>query len=430
MKRTLLVIAAAMMIATLMAQEEKEVITGSDYANDIYYSLANGIVDSAARDNWDIAFTTQIVKFDVSILINSGADVELYTYSKSDIGGWDTLAIDSVELSELPPMYNSLETLRGGAFSQNSIEGDDFDYGWGTYDMSTHTITGDSLYIVKTRNGNFKKIWIVERAASANTWEFKFANLDGTGEQSININGADFFTKNFIYFSLNSSELVDREPASDSWDLLFTRYYDQSRSNKVSGVQTNEDHVESQEVRESGMDRATFVSYEDTSFTTDFNIIGSDWKSLNFETLTYDMIDTVVYFIKSNSDGAANYYKIYFTEATLGGPFGPPVPGTVYGKYAFVQELLATVSDGTTPELQFLEVYPNPASDQLNVVFDRTGETTIQIIDLTGRSVYSSLYSAGGFSNLSLNISDLNAGFYFLRIGAGNEAEVIRFIKE
>ncbi len=410
-----------------MAQEEKEIITGPSYANDVYYSLQNGIVDSAARDTWDIAFTTQIVKFDVSILINSGADVELYTYTKSDTSGWATLDTAGMELV---PMYNSLETLRGGAFSQNIIEGDDYDYGWGTYDMGDHSITGDSLYIVKTRSGNLKKIWIVKRAAMSNTWEFRFANLDGTGEQSVNINGADFITKNFVYFSLNSGELVDREPASDSWDLLFTRYYDQSRSGTASGVQSNEDHVEVQEVRESGMDRSTFISYVDTSFSSDFNIIGSDWKALNFETFTYDMIDTVVYFIKNSTDGAANYYKIYFTGATLGSDFGPPVPGTVYGKYTFIQELLATVSDGITPELQFLELYPNPAADQLNLVFDRTGETSIQIFDLAGRSVYSSLYNAGGFSNLSLDISNLSSGFYFLRVGTDHDAEVIRFIKE
>ena len=403
---------------SLIAQEQKEVVTGSGYADDVYYSLENGSVTTVARNNWDIAFTTQIQKFDVSILINSGEGVELYTYLKNDITGWATLDTAGIEWV---PMYNSLDSLNVGAFSFGKDLDNEFDYGWGTYDQVSHAITGVSLYVIKTREGNFKKIWIVERAAMTNTWEFKFANLDGTGEESVTIDGSQYITKNFVYYSLESKELVDREPVSDDWDLLFTRYYDQSRSGTVSGVQSNADHVEVQEVREPGLDRSTFVTYEDALFSSTINIIGSDWKKLNQTYTGYDMVDTLVFFIKSDTDGASNYYKIYFTGATF---------GSEDGKYTFIQELLTTVSTELTRELTLLEVYPNPASGHVNLVFDRIGETSIQIIDITGRRVYSTVYHAGGFSNLSLDISYLNSGFYFIKVGTGNGAEVVRFIKE
>ena len=50
---------------------------------------------------------------------------------------------------------------------------------------------------------------------------------------------APYTAKNFIYFSLTTGEVLDNEPDSESWDLVFTKYHDESIPYIVTGVLTN-----------------------------------------------------------------------------------------------------------------------------------------------------------------------------------------------
>jgi hypothetical protein len=94
-----------------------------------------------------------------------------------------------------------------------------------------------------------------------------------------------------------------------------------------------------------------------------------------------------------------------------------------------MQETIRGVSTGAADLIQLFEIYPNPASNHLNVVFDHLGETRLSIVDITGRTCYTDSYEAGGMSNVSLNISDIRPGMYFLKLDAGNASQVLRFIK-
>jgi len=401
------------MITVLSAQEQIEVVTGPGYADDVYYSLENGTVTTVARNNWDLGFTTS--NFSISILANHSSGVELYTYPSGDTADWAILDTTGMVWS---PMYNSIETLDEGAFSAHA--GSHPDYGWGTYNMSTHNITGDSLFVIKTVAGTWKKIAILVRGSILNTWDFKYANLDGSDEQTISLNSGDYNTKSFVYYSIDSTEVVDREPATEEWDLLFTKYYDYTIPYSVTGVLLNEDHLLAQEVSEEGLDQATFITYEEALFSDTLNIIGSDWKSFNMGTFAYDVDSTVVYFLKRYGESDSSYYKIYFTGFT----------GMSEGKYTFMQEKLSTVYTDDPLQIKVLELYPNPASDQVNLVFDRSGEIPVEIFDMTGRSVYSNRYHAYGFTKLTINVSHLKSGLYFTKVGRGDHTEVLRFIKE
>lgn len=417
MRKTLLLSVMIFAVVTLAGQEQKEVVTGASYVDDVYYSLENGNVDTVARKNWDLGFSTD--NFSVSILANTTSGVEVYTWHAGDTADWVTLDTTGMEWT---PMHNSIETFDEGALSFNQTGHPD--YGWGTYNMGNHVITGDSLFVIKTVAGVYKKLAIIRRAAMDNTWEFKYANLDSTDEQSVPLNSGEYNTKSFVYYSIDNDSIIDREPAKADWDLLFTKYTDHvnySPASDVSGILTNEDHVVVQEVRESALNQATFTSFEDTSFTAEINTIGFDWKKLVFNPgPSFELIDTVVYFIKSYSETDSSYYKIYFTGFT----------GMSEGRYNFVQEKLSLVSSRSPEMIQMLEVYPNPASNNLNVVFDHIGETSIQVIDMTGRVVFSTIHNAGGFTNLSLDIAQLNPGLFFLKVNSGDRTGVIRFIKE
>jgi hypothetical protein len=416
MKKNLLFAVLSLISAGLLAQEQKEVITGPGYANDVYYSLETGTVDTVDRDNWDIGFVTQ--RMSVSILANNGSGVELYTYPNADINDWST-TLDISGIDTLPPMYNSLETFDMGAFNANTIPGDLFDYGWGRYNMTTHLIAGDSIFVIKTISGAWKKVVISYKNSMTNTWEFKYANLDGTEEQAVTLDASEYSDKYFIHYSIDSMKIQEREPAKEAWDMLFTKYFDYTIPYSVTGVLTNDGHVVAQEARVSGMDQATYNTYDGSAFTSTISVIGSDWKKIN-ASYQYELIDTVVYFVKSYTEADSSYYKIYFTGFT----------GSSEGKYTFMQEKLIPVSTQEREVMQLLQVYPNPASDHIQVVFDHTGTSEIDIIDMTGRIIQSSLYDAGGFTNLSLDVSSLNSGIYFIQVKAEGRSSVLRFIKK
>lgn len=414
MKKALLFAALFTVTAGIFAQEEKEVTTGAGYANDVYYSLENGTVDTVARNNWDIGFTTN--NFSISILANNGSGVELYTYPAGDTADWATL--DTTGMAWIH-MYNSIDSWDAGAFTRHELGHPD--YGWGTYSMGTHNTTGDSLFVIKTIAGDYKKLSINIRGAMANTWDFKYANLDGSDEQNIVLNSGDYSEKSFVYYSIDKQMEIDREPATEDWDLLFTKYFDYNIPYSVTGVLTNEDHIVAQEVRESGMDQSTHNTYEESEFSSEISIIGSDWKTFDMESFAYILNDTVVYYLKSYGETDSTYYKIYFTGFT---------GSRADGKYIFIQEEIIGVSAEAPLAIQLLEIYPNPASDQLNVVFDHQGEINMSVIDITGRNVYSTSYISGGFSTYAVNISELNPGLFFLKLEGNNETSVVRFIKE
>ena len=95
MKKALLFAGMILMTALLIAQEQKEVVTGAGYAYDAYYSLEFGVQDTVPRNNWDIAFTTN--SFSSSILANHSSGVELYTWPLGDINNWDNVDTTGME---------------------------------------------------------------------------------------------------------------------------------------------------------------------------------------------------------------------------------------------------------------------------------------------------------------------------------------------
>ena len=75
----------------------------------------------------------------------------------------------------------------------------------------------------------------------------------------------------------------------------------------------------------------------------------------------------------------------------------------------------ASVGDVQTIDLA---VYPNPASDKLNVSFEaQGGDYMIQVTDLQGRVVLSESHSnLSGSQNLEVNTSNLSSGNYLLSV--------------
>jgi hypothetical protein len=298
--------------AALQAILTDTIRTGASYANDVYYSLTNGKVKEVTNSNWQLAFsigaTNVAVRSNATTNGSGIGSVQIFQHS-ADTNNWNTL--DTAGFSTWTPLDNSDSLWSEGALNSNPTSA--FNYGWGTYDMGTHIVTGNRLYIAAVKTGasatSYKKVWIVKK--NLGLWTVKYADLDGSNERVKEIVSADFAGKNFAYLSLLTDSVHDREPLSTGWDFVLTRYAGLQPTvppvyYPVTGILTNSG-VTCGEVRH--VHANTSAITDTTAMTSYISEIGSDWKQLNMSTFAYYAVDSLSYFIKAK-DG--ELWKVVF----------------------------------------------------------------------------------------------------------------------
>jgi hypothetical protein len=95
---------------------------------------------------------------------------------------------------------------------------------------------------------------------------------------------------------------------------------------------------------------------------------------------------------------------------------------------------LIPVENELQSKINELTVYPNPATDDINLEFISESDiVSIRIIDCLGNCVFSSEYQRNpGINYLRIKPENINSGLYFLRMTYGKQIKVnpIMFIKE
>lgn len=80
----------------------------------------------------------------------------------------------------------------------------------------------------------------------------------------------------------------------------------------------------------------------------------------------------------------------------------------------------------------FVDVYPNPATDQTSVCFslNGNGKVSVEIFDLTGSLIYTSgdINYTRGFHQLPLPIENMAAGIYPVKIQSGSSVKFFKLI--
>lgn len=405
----LLVLSAILVFTTttnLKAQMTSDSITmGSQYANDVYYSFTDGEVLSVNRSNWDIGFYT--LTWSAGMIINDGTGTELRCYAAADTSGWN--AIDTTGLSTWPLLYNSVDDWEEGAFNRSA--GGHPDYGWGVYNTITHNVVGDSIYILKLADGTYKKFWILQKISIENTYEFKYANLDGTDEMNVTLDVNDYTDKNFVYYSLSNEAVLDREPASDSWDILFTKYMGILEGGvpyPVTGV-LNNINVPANRFE---MVAPDFEDWTAAEIDSTKSPIGFDWKYFDMTSFTYAVEDSLVFFVR---DFNKDVYKIVFTAFDY-----------TQGKAVFEKSMIHASAVSEVSQNHRFVVFPNPATDFINIKPINGFEGgEIMITDYTGKTV---LRNKMNEENVRIAIDQLKSGMYLLTVHSGNEAIVQKLL--
>lgn len=298
MKRISYVLLSVILLISLNSCEKKQsaLVTktenlslGAGYVNDIFLRLSDGAMTVVPRANWDIGFS--VSTREAAILANGGSNVTLKVYPTTPGWLWAT-PIDTTGYHSWPALNNSDTTWTEGAFNRNATGHPN--YGWGNYNATTHNIEGNALYIIKLRNGSFKKIWIEMKYSSLQKYSFRYSDLDGSNEQVVSSLDLSGSTANFVYYSLQDNLKVDREPAAGSWDLLFTKYWDNTLGYIVTGALQN---FGVKALESSDVDPASEL-FPSTGYLSSISTIGWDWKTYNSSLNQYTIDATRVFFVK------------------------------------------------------------------------------------------------------------------------------------
>ena len=117
-----------------------------------------------------------------------------------------------------------------------------------------------------------------------------------------------------------------------------------------------------------------------------------------------------------------------------GQTFEAPEPGSyavevTYNGCSGISSCFDLVVNSTySPLEKDVKLFPNPVNDQLALRLEETlHEFTIEIADANGRIVFLNKFTQS--HEVKMDVSELANGMYFLRLIAGDQAEVVRFLR-
>ncbi len=137
-------------------------------------------------------------------------------------------------------------------------------------------------------------------------------------------------------------------------------------------------------------------------------------KIIPLETNNGDCYEFVIY--DAGNNGTEYYAVIYGNNdiAFEGGSFGSHERNEFSYYFVGVNEIAAFTD---------VNVYPNPATDFLNVSFELRENTgvTVELFDISGKKVFveNAGKSSAGTKHFTLNTANLRAGLYILNVRAG-----------
>jgi hypothetical protein len=91
------------------------------------------------------------------------------------------------------------------------------------------------------------------------------------------------------------------------------------------------------------------------------------------------------------------------------------------------QTVLYTLKSNT--DAKQLSVFPNPANEMLTIKLQNRAIENCIITNALGQTVYNSANEMNAHPQLQLNISNLKAGVYFVKVRSSNGSYTAKFIK-
>lgn len=428
LKSTLLVLAGAVAFqSSAQTWVSDSVSLNAGYTHDVFYDLYDGDKTDHVADDWHIAFqTTKFGETDFNASIRAShinGSVQVYSLHKQASLKFGALVSNDTAGLTDPSMQlvNDNISWGQGAFTTNAGSSPT-DFGWGEYNMTTHNLVGDSLYLVMV-NGAAYQLWIQEYISTGSVgYKFRVAKYDGSDDKTDSLKVvAPYNDRLFAYYDITTGTFIDREPARNNWDLLFTRYQKNrtfgptpGQLQSYTGVLANLD-VEVAKITGISPNTITSANFSNQlgGLSTDVNTIGDDWKTFNMGTFMYELDTNTSYIIKSVNSGT--FYHLRFTR----------FDGSATGKVVFEKRVLATTSvKNVASKVSEYSVYPNPAQNKVNIMLDAQANasgTQLVLMDMTGRVLQNTTVDLNkGVNAYSFDVSAYPAGTYVIMVNGGD----------
>lgn len=268
-----------------------------------WFDLESGNITVNRILDWDLAVESDPAGW--RVVVNSGADIFIY----------NTKTIQFPADVQMPGPLN-------GLFDNQQLWPDSTAIG----DWTTHRYT---YLMAKYSNGkftNYKHLQFMSFTDS--TFVFRYFS-DSETDTVVMLKDQE---TNFSYYSFDKRSQVFPEPAKNTYDLLFTSYYDmptlfgQTMPYKVGGVLLNASNTSAAIDTLHNFDDITRETIPIFDFISRRDIPGYNWKDV-----TVDITGggSATYTVKSNYNyiiltAQGNYFRLRFLSYTLDGRSGYP----------------------------------------------------------------------------------------------------------
>jgi hypothetical protein len=392
-------------------------LMGAGTANDVYYSLKNGVVKTISNKNWHLAFSVMRSQFPgnpstgVAVRLNSaGNNMKLVRLpATQNPANWRN--IDTTGMYALPELIDSDSTWFFTAFTKGYTSADPFNFIWGAYNMSTKHVDGTNVYIMFNKADNIYKKVFIKQVSFDSMWSVVVSNLDNTDSNFVQIRKNAYPNRMFVYYNAVTNEVLDREPANNSWDLVWTKFTTFAVSTQgsglfpLSGVLSN---LGVQVAKNVGKKcDQVWLSTKTAQVNPKISLIGGDWK-LHLGGGVYAIADTFVYFVTA----ANTTYKLTF-KGFAGGALGKST-------FNLYEATLSTNELSSTPQIK---VVPNPINGLGEIITDSKVEK-ITIQNLQGQVILEN-----SLSN-SFDISNYASGIYLMTVQTDKGLTKLKLIKQ
>jgi hypothetical protein len=95
----------------------------------------------------------------------------------------------------------------------------------------------------------------------------------------------------------------------------------------------------------------------------------------------------------------------------------------------FKSDMVTAIPDHSLNLFEKIIAYPNPAEDQLNLIFAVKNETTLEIIDVSGNLIYSKSYNGLRSQTEKINMKNFSPGLYMIRVNNKDGVKTSKIIK-
>lgn len=390
------------------------IISGWSDGNDINFLESKGLEDGfIAKVNyaghllWIKSFGGNSMDKLFDIELDSDGNIYATGYSMSN-----DLALSNGSPKGLLDIWVIKLSPNGNLIWQNTFGGSDDDF---AYDMIISPT--DKIFIagnsesdngeVGSNNGDWDS-WLLEINKSGQLVNSHHHGYSGQEEMNkLVIYGKELY----VLGSSNSSNRPDQHGSRDGWVLkydmstnLVEEYSIGSYGHDIihSAVSTSKGLYISGESKHNENTDGWIIQMNSNGSVENSQLIGGT---------EYDVIKDI-----TATDNTIYLAGVSFSD-----------DGDISQNFGQSDLLIAKLGGTSENDASAIQLYPNPASDQLNIVLDQVGIETITVHNSIGQIVYSAV--ANDFFQEQIDVSNWTSGQYTLEVLTNNEIRRVSFIK-